>query len=128
MLKYTIVSTKQLVFGLVIFFIVLTFIVLILLEESQVVYENNNGTIKYSKEVKQSVNDYIITIQTTGLIKNIKNIYDDGKTRCFYFLIDENLWYNSTNYETKKMILNASEIYSYSKNRLINFMLVEKSL
>ncbi len=101
---------------------------LILLEESQVVYENNNGTIKYSKEVKHSANDYIITIQTTKLIKDIKNIYNDGKTRFFYFLIDENLWYNSTNYETKKMILNASEIYSYSKNRLINFMLAEKSL
>jgi uncharacterized membrane protein len=81
--------------------------------------ENNeqeqNTTSKWTQEDIKQANDYIITLEAAGLVKERKDTCSDGSKGCYYFIIDENLWNNAANYETKQQLLTASEIYASSQ-------------
>lgn len=117
------VSPKQIIIGVLSIIVIATIIAVIIPEETETTNTNTttNNNPQFSKEEQQNANDYIITMEATGLIKEIKTVCDDGSKGCFYFLIDENLWNNYTNYDTKRMVLNASEIYASSKDPSYKF-------
>lgn len=71
---------------------------------------------KWTQEDIKEADDFIITMEATGLVKERKDTCSDGSKGCYYFLIDENLWTNSTTYEVKQQLLTASEIYASSQN------------
>lgn len=70
---------------------------------------------KWTQEEIKQADDFIITLEATGLVKERKNACSDGSRGCYYFIIDENLWNNAANYETKQQLLTASEIYASSQ-------------
>ena len=94
------VSPKQIIIGVLSIIVIATIIAVIIPEETETTNTNTttNNNPQFSKEEQQNANDYIITMEATGLIKEIKTVCDDGSKGCFYFLIDENLWNNYTNY------------------------------
>lgn len=103
---------------LVIIFCFVIFLNLLFSDEDKDVPQNvskEENKFEYTDEQIKIANDFIITIEATGLIKEIKNDCADGSKGCYQFIIDDNLWANATTFETKRNILNASEIYSSTK-------------
>jgi hypothetical protein len=75
--------------------------------------EANKNSI--TQEDIQKANDYIVTLKAAGLIKGVKNICADGSEGCYKILIDEYLWNNASNYETKENLIYASDIFYSSQ-------------
>lgn len=63
----------------------------------------------------QKAENFIITMEAAGLIKETKNLCADGSQGCYKLIIDEYLWNNVSNYETKESLIVASDIYFSSK-------------
>lgn len=72
------------------------------------------NTQKWTQEEVKEADDYITTLEATGLVKERKSICDDGTKGCYSFVINESLWNNETNYNIKKQLITASEIYASS--------------
>lgn len=70
---------------------------------------------KFTQEDIKNAEDFIITLEAAGLVKEIKNQCADNSQGCYYFMIDEYLWNNVANYDTKQQLVMASEIYTSNK-------------
>ena len=75
--------------------------------------EANKNSI--TQEDIQKANDFIITLQAAGLVKEVRNKCADGSTGCYKLLIDEYLWNNVSNYDTKQNLIYACDIYFNSQ-------------
>lgn len=69
----------------------------------------------YSYTQTQAARDYILALQASGIIKEIKDDCGDNSKGCYYFLIDENLWNTKMNYEAKDTLLKSAEVYVKSR-------------
>lgn len=78
---------------------------------------NNNNKSKFTQEDIKDADDYITTLEATELVKERRNKCDDGSTGCWHLIIDENMWDNSVNYDVKKGLAIAWEIYTSDKDR-----------
>lgn len=109
-------SKKMALFAVV--FIVIFFIATIggcvsdIVDEAEEYKQNN----KVTQEDIQKANDFIVTLEAAGLIKGVKNNCADGSKGCYKILIDEYLWHNASNYETKENLIYASDIFYSSQN------------
>ena len=73
-----------------------------------------------TQEDIQKANDFIVTLEAAGLVKEVKNQCADGSNGCYRLLIDEYLWNNVTNFETKENLIYASDIF-YSSQKPFKF-------
>lgn len=70
---------------------------------------------KFTQDEIKAAEDFITSLEATGLVKEIKNKCADGSEGCYYFIIDEHMWNSAANYETKEHLVMASEIYTSDK-------------
>lgn len=70
---------------------------------------------KVTAEDIQQAENFIISLEASGLIKEIKNQCADGSQGCYRLIIDEHIWKNVANFETKQSLIIASDIYFNSK-------------
>ena len=112
------VTPKQVLIGIAILLGFSIFLVLITPTENYSVstFPKDENTSKWTQEDIKQANDYIITLEATGLVKERKNACSDGSKGCYYFMIDEQLWDKAANYETKQQLLTASEVYASSQS------------
>lgn len=112
------VTPKQVLIGIAIFLGFSIFLALIIPTEDYSVSTSSKdeNTSKWTQEEIKQADDFIITLEAAGLVKERKNACSDGSKGCYYFMIDEQLWDNAANYETKQQLLTASEIYASSQS------------
>lgn len=77
--------------------------------------QNTKTSNQISESEYKEAEDFIISLEAAGLIKDIKTQCADGTNGCYKILIDESLWDKSTSYDTKVSLVNASEIYTKAK-------------
>ena len=105
-------SKKGIILIVLIFFAVIFSIAKIIFSDEK----PKQGPIeKFTQEEIQKAETFITALEATGLIKEIKNQCADNSQGCYYFIIDENLWNNTVNYQTKEQLVTASEIYASNK-------------
>jgi hypothetical protein len=103
-------------------FVILLFLVFQIggcVSESVDEVEANKNSI--TQEDIQKANDYIVSLGAAGLIKEVKSNCADGSKGCYKILIDEYLWNNATNYETKENLLYAADIFYSSQKPYRHF-------
>ena len=112
------VTPKQVLIGIAILLGFSIFLALIIPTEDYSVSTSSKdkNTSKWTQEEIKQADDFIITLEAAGLVKERKNACSDGSKGCYYFIIDEQLWDNAANYETKQQLLTASEIYASSQS------------
>lgn len=76
---------------------------------------------KPTQEDITKAENFITTLEAAGLIKEIKNQCADGSKGCYRLIIDEYLWTNTANYQTKEDLVYASDIYFHSKTPYKHF-------
>ena len=111
------VTWKQVAIGLLVVFVFCIIMAFVLPENDNPSHnqQTQSQASTWTQEDIKQAEDFIITLEATGLVKEIKDTCTDGSKGCYYFIIDESLWDNSANYETKQQLQIASEIYSSSK-------------
>ena len=78
--------------------------------------EADKAKNQITQEDIQQAHNFIVSLEAAGLIKEVKNQCADGTQGCYRLIIDEYLWNNAANYETKEKLIIASDIYFNSQN------------
>lgn len=113
------VTPKHIVIGVFVLIAISSILAFVIPVDDTPAPEHSNASQtqqKWSQEDIKQADDFIITMEAAGLVKERKNSCSDGSKGCYYFVIDENVWNNSTTYEVKQQLLTASEIYASSQN------------